>query len=428
MPRMNFTAASVAAIKPHPNDRVDYWDTNLPGFGLRIAPSGVRTWMYWYRVGRQARRWTIARVEKLSLADARDRVRRSYGTDPAAQKTEAREARTVGDLVVEYLRVHAPTKKTGHRDQWIADKDILPKLRNVAVRDVKRQHIQKLLDDIRDPGGRNAPGSVLPVRRLLSKLWNFAIPREGYGVEYNIVTRTDAPKPGRRTRNLTDVDLTKLLAALDAETAAGHRLTATWLHLILLTGQRPGEVLSMRWDALDIFAPGSETRKSGFWDVRVSKNGDPINAALSREAVRVLRALREWSLAEHERIEANMSGRRPMRPMSAFVFPAGRGKRDRQDGQFVDAPMCGMLSNAVDRVRDRMGVQDWQPRDLRRTCRTLMSKLGIARDIAERVLNHTDNTINSVYDRYDFQVERLDAVNRVGSHLAKLTRSIASAA
>jgi len=50
-------------------------------------------------------------------------------------------------------------------------------------------------------------------------------------------------------------------------------------------------------------------------------------------------------------------------------------------------------------------LADWEPRDLRRTCRTLMSKLGVPRDISERVLNHTDSSINSVYDRYEFQPE-----------------------
>ena len=132
--------------------------------------------------------------------------------------------------------------------------------------------------------------------------------------------------------------------------------------------------------------------------------------------------------------------------MSSFVFPAGRGKRDRKDGIFIDAAMTNQLHNAVQRVRARMvglsvedlvalqhvgktpAQADWEPRDLRRTCRTLMSKLGVPRDISERVLNHTDNSINSVYDRYEFQPERLNAVNLVASHLAKLRRAGLTAA
>jgi integrase len=202
----------------------------------------------------------------------------------------------------------------------------------------------------------------------------------------------------------------------------------------------------MRWDSVDIFAPGRKWATTGFWDVKTSKNGDPINAALSREAVRVLRSWRDHSEQEHARIERNMAGRRRARETSAFVFPAGRGKRDRRDGMFIDAPMTNQLHNAVQRVRARMvgvsieglaalqgagktpALADWEPRDLRRTCRTLMSKLGVPRDISERVLNHTDNSINSVYDRYEFQPERLNAVNLVASHLAKLRRARLTAA
>jgi len=234
--------------------------------------------------------------------------------------------------------------------------------------------------------------------------------------------------------------LRRFLEALDAEAEAGHRNTATWLRLILLTGQRPGEVLAMRWDALDIFAPGRQSATAGFWDVKTSKNGDPMNAALSRDAVRVLRSWRDHSEREHARIERNMAGRRNPREMSAFVFPAGRAKRDRKDGLFIDEPMTNQLHNAIQRVRARMvdlsvedlaalqhvgqppAPADWEPRDLRRTCRTLMSKLGVSRDISERVLNHTDHSINSVYDRYEFQPQRLNAVNAVAAHLAKLRR------
>ena len=135
---------------------------------------------------------TIGRYGKddkggLSLATAREKARVAAGKlidkgdDPAAAKSEQRRVKVVRDLATEYMTLHArPSKKTWRRDQWILDKDVLPTLGDVPVRDVTRQHIQRLLDPIRDPEGRNAPGSVLPVRRLLSKTFNFALPRD-YG-------------------------------------------------------------------------------------------------------------------------------------------------------------------------------------------------------------------------------------------------------
>ena len=122
--------------------------------------------------------------------------------------------------------------------------------------------------------------------------------------------------PGlRRTSNLTDAELTKLLTALDGESEAGFHLMAHWFLLILLTAQRPGEVATMQWADLDL--------EAGWWNVRTSKNGDPIHAALSPVTVSVLHPLRTWSECEHARLEQNCASRRGPRALSPFVFPAG---------------------------------------------------------------------------------------------------------
>ena len=56
--------------------RVDYWDASTSGFGLRVTPTGVKSWFYWYRVNRrQAKRWTIGRFPQMTLATARDKPR-----------------------------------------------------------------------------------------------------------------------------------------------------------------------------------------------------------------------------------------------------------------------------------------------------------------------------------------------------------------
>src|SRR5437762_6426091 len=80
------------------------WDTELKGFGLRIKPTGVKSYVLKYRVGPRTRRLTIGKHGSLWTAeDARrqalDLFRRvKDGRDPAAEKLEAREALTVGSL------------------------------------------------------------------------------------------------------------------------------------------------------------------------------------------------------------------------------------------------------------------------------------------------------------------------------------------
>jgi integrase len=403
-----------------------------PGFGLRITPSGVKTWFYMYRInGKRLRRWTVGRYPALSLADAREKVRVAVGrlakdgSDPAAEKVGERAARTVNDLAAEYLAKHAKVKKSSWAaDAWQLKKDILPAWRHRLVKHIKRADVVALLDTIADPMGRNAPQSAVHVRRLLSKMFNFALARN-YGIEYNPVQGTEPPAPsGRRTRVLDGREIAALMRGLDAERDAGYVLTAAWQRLILLTGQRPGEVLAMEWGRLEL------GNREGWWTVRVSKNGDPIRAALSPQAVACLREVASWSRRRHEEVEQNMIGRRERRELSRFVFPAGSRARSRirvgDDGEmrkvYEDRHMAGTQHNACERIRGRAGIADFNPHDLRRTAGTALAELGEPRFVVERVLNHTDRTITSVYDRYAYSKEKMAAVTKLGAYVERMAK------
>lgn len=79
-------------------------------------------------------------------------------------------------------------------------------------------------------------------------MFNFALARD-YGIEYSPVQGTDPPAHGgRRTRVLDGREIGALVHGLDRERDQGYPLTAAWQRLILLTGQRPGEVLAMEWN------------------------------------------------------------------------------------------------------------------------------------------------------------------------------------
>jgi integrase len=431
MPTLRLTAQTVQSLKPKPQ-RVDYFDATTPGFGLRLTPGGVKTWFFMYRVnGKRLRRWTIGRYPTLSLADAREKMKIASGDlakggiDPAATKIQSRTARTIDDLAAEYLTKHAMVKKKSWRaDDWQLKKDILPAWRYRPVQDIKRLDVVALLDDIADPNGRNAPQSAVHVRRLLSKMFNFALARD-YGIEYNPVQGTDPPAHGgRRTRVLDGREIGALEHGLDRERDNGYALTAAWQRLILLTGQRPGEVLAMEWNKLEL------GKREGWWTVRMSKNGDPIRAALSVQAVACLRELAKGSRQRHEEIERNMEGRRERREFSQFVFPAGARARSRTtvgaDGEaqkaYEDRHMSGTLHNACERIRENAGIDDYNPHDLRRTAGTTMAELGVPRFIIERVLNHTDRTVTSVYDRYSYSKEKMAAVTKLGAYVQKMAK------
>ena len=85
--------------KPPSAGRIDVWDEDYPGFGLRISASGRRTWILMYRMGKTLRRFTLGQYPTLGLAEARSRARDAlhevdHGQDPARDKIAERQAET----------------------------------------------------------------------------------------------------------------------------------------------------------------------------------------------------------------------------------------------------------------------------------------------------------------------------------------------
>ena len=100
MPRMKMTVRGVEAIKLPLSGQVDYWDTGLPGFGIRVNAGGRKSWKLMFRHGNRKRRLTIGTYPAMTLAGARDRAsaalrRVADGEDPRRAQA-GRETR--GDL------------------------------------------------------------------------------------------------------------------------------------------------------------------------------------------------------------------------------------------------------------------------------------------------------------------------------------------
>src|SRR5438034_9757245 len=115
MPRLNFTVRIVEALKAK-HDRMDYFDTNLPGFFVRVTPTGVKTFGCMYYVHGRKVRYTIGTFPPLTLFDSRNEAKRilgkaELGSDPAAEKFEKREAGTFGAVAELYLQENVKANK-----------------------------------------------------------------------------------------------------------------------------------------------------------------------------------------------------------------------------------------------------------------------------------------------------------------------------
>ena len=104
MPHTKLNDATVKALAPPVSGQVTHWDATLPGFGLRIAAGGTKTWLVQYRLGGRTgkvQRLTLGRYPLLGVADARDKAKEALaavvqGEDPAGDKRAEREAAQVG--------------------------------------------------------------------------------------------------------------------------------------------------------------------------------------------------------------------------------------------------------------------------------------------------------------------------------------------
>src|SRR4051812_24533832 len=115
--RIHFTVRGVTAIEPPRRpQQLDYFDANLPGFGVRVSYNGRKSWIVLYRCNGIKRRLTLGRADVLPLAEARDLARDALkaaarGEDPAQGKKKDRAAPTFKELVDRYIEEYAKSRK-----------------------------------------------------------------------------------------------------------------------------------------------------------------------------------------------------------------------------------------------------------------------------------------------------------------------------
>lgn len=396
---MQFTEKFVQALKSK-SKRYDIREKSGDGFGMRVATSGEKSWIFFYSFEGRKRRMTLGSYPALTLADARKKHRDALrllekGKDPGlekqSQKIDARLSLTVEDLITEYIEKWAkPRKRSWEADKRLLNKDVKSIWGKRKAKDITRREVILLLDKIKDRGAPIAANRALACVR---RMFNFAIERDIIPLSPCVSVKAVA-KENRRDRCLSVDEIKNFWNELsgnrwleDGELAVqmsqGARLA---LKLQLATAQRKGEIISAEWGEIDL--------DSGWWTIPAekAKNGQAHRVPVSELALKLLGEIKK------------LSGD------SRWLFPS-----DKKDHHVTGAS----IDHAVRRCAFD-DIKHFTPHDLRRTAASHMTSIGVSRLVVSKILNHVENSVTSIYDRHSYDTEKKNGLDAWSNRLFEI--------
>jgi integrase len=381
MPRRAGLNDNQVAALPRKTKRYNFADPEMRGHYLRVSPDRATPISYAAVArdpeGRQ--HWvTLGTVETMPIERARVLARDAILGVKAGKPTNESGKATVRSVAHEWLERHVRKNalRSGKSIQRVIDVCILPRIGDRIFAELKRSDIAKLLDAIEDSSGAPMADSVLATLRSIGR---WVQSRDDDYVAPFVSRMARTPKAQReRDRILSD-----------AEIAAVWKVEGTYaaaVKLLLLTAQREAKVAAMRWDDI----------QDGVWTIRTQsrEKGNAGKLRLPPAAIEILKALPRFVDNPH-------------------VFP-GRNGNDH-----FRALTSGKSKSDFDA---KCGVTGWRIHDLRRTARSLMSRAGVPREVAERVLGHVIAGVEGVYDRHAYESEKADALTKLAALIQQITR------
>ena len=374
-------------LKPQEGRPYLCWDTKQHGLVVQVQPSGVKSWKVIYSRNSRPRWYHIGRVDAIGLSDARMlagqvMVQVAQGQDPQANRKAMRTSGTFGELAALY-REYAMTKKERNKSWQQADrlvtKHLLPRWSKLKTIDIRRSDVKTLIGNIAAPIVANQTLAAA------SAIFSWGIAEELTLLTVNPCIDVKRNKTNKRKRILSDSELSQFWTAFEN---IGF-VEGMALKMLLLLGQRPGEVAHLR----------TEHVVDGWWEMP----GDPV-PKLSWPGTKNAASHRVWLPAPALEILKEMDTTGP-------VFAGTRG-----------GPVSG-LDKDMREICEKLGIardQRATPHDLRRTHGTMITRLGFGTDAMNRIQNHVEGGITSVYDQHKYADENRKIMETVATHIMSL--------
>ncbi|MFL6689300.1 MAG: tyrosine-type recombinase/integrase [Alphaproteobacteria bacterium] len=403
MPKLTKRAVDALRAAHSATDAL-HWDDELPGFGMRLKPSGAASWVIQYRNRRgSSRRLTLGQVGRLTPDEARKEARAKLaavdrGKDPAQERDEERQAVTVSELCEQYLTAARVRVKpsTLENDRSRIKGHIVPLLGRKTVRDLRSTDIERFFRDVIEgktakkvspdkagktpKGGRitGGPGAACRALDLLGTVLQRAV-RDGMLVR-NPAFGIERPKRNPVKPPFSFKAVEKVGSALRKREELESKNAIRSTRLLLLTGCRRMEMLTLRWRMVDA---GAHCLR--FDDTKTGPQIRPVG----RAALDILASFKPKSCKA-----------------DAYVFP-GSGEH----GHFVGLPKAwGRIAKAAE-------IEGVSVHGLRHWFASAAAEMGYSELIIAPLLGHSGRGITSRYANAP-DTALIAAADRISQRLA----------
>ncbi|MFT3673549.1 tyrosine-type recombinase/integrase [Aestuariivirga sp.] len=361
-----------------------YWDLDQRGLGIRVKPSGVKTWFIQYRtVNGRTRRLSLGTVLELTPEQARRLAQENLlqvksGKDPSADRKAERQAETVTEMLdrfrKDHVNIHCRPKTIAEYGR-LMDKVIIPGIGALVAKSVDRTDIERFHRKlVETPRQANHALAVLMAAFTFSRGPDAANPCRGVKKFPEV----------HRERFLSLDELKRLGACLSDMQEEGllYLPALKAVRLLVLTGLRLSEATSLTWADISeersaVHLPRPKGRKGPEWRV------------VGADAMELLKAM-----PRHSKVK--------------WIFPNRAG-----DGPLQKEAM----EKTWQKIRERCQLQDARLHDLRHTVGTMAGRTGVSSFIVRDLLGHTTIAMTNRYVNHDADPVRALS-DRVGREIA----------
>jgi integrase len=389
MPANKRVLTSLAVRRTRPGDKpLLIWDEKVPGLALQVRPTGSRAFKFVYSLRNRVRWFHLGDAKAWDLEAARKEARRlrvkvDQGQDPQGEKRAQARAGTFAQLVDDYFEQYAKKQnRSWPQTRYLVDKHLIPRWGTEAPAKITRSHVKALMREIEAKVVANQTYAAA------SAIFNWAIREEVSGVTVNPCQGIERHETKSRARVLSASELPRFWQAFENAGPAGKVL-----QLILMLGQRPGEVTHLR----------AEHIVDGWWEMP----GAPL-PSLGWPGTKNGYDHRVWIPAPAQTLLGELEP-------SGFVLAAHHERPVER------------LDQTMRTICRELGVTEKvTPHDLRRSHGTTITALGFGREAMNRIQNHREGGIADVYDRHEYGEKNKRIMEAVAAHLLALAESRSS--